>query len=91
MNKQKQESIARVMSLAGGVVGVSSVAKKSGYRRVRSQNDRASRAAASSDGFAFWLPFCPNKRDNPRSTVTGAEVDTDPVYKHRSELSCVHR
>jgi hypothetical protein len=77
-----------VSAVACLVVGVSPVAEQSGNRRVCSKNDGTPDSTVSANRLAFWPSFCPHKRDNPRTAVTGAKADTNPVYKHGVELTC---
>lgn len=68
------------------MVRIAFVTEKGRNRGVCSKVDRATDTTAAADGPALWFAFFPYKRDNPRSTVTGAEVDTNPVDKHREKF-----
>lgn len=39
-------------------------------------------APVASNGATLGPTFGPYKRNNPRTTVSGAEVDSNSVYKH---------
>jgi hypothetical protein len=71
-----------VCAVAGGVVRIALVSEKRCYRMASFENDRASGAATAAFGLSLESAFCPQKRGNPRTTVSGAEADTNTVDEH---------
>ena len=66
---------------ARGAVRIALVAQKRGYRRISPENHRPSPPAIAAGGFALGLALRSQKRDNPGTAATGADVDTNPVYE----------
>jgi hypothetical protein len=71
-----------VSAVTGRVVRIPLIPEKSGYRGIRSENDRSTVTAVAAVWLAFGFASHPHKRNNPRTTVAGAEVDSDSVDKH---------
>jgi hypothetical protein len=76
-----------VSAMSGSMMWLTLVAQQGGYGRIGAEYDRTARTTVASGGLAFGSALGPFKRSNPRTAVTGAEVDSNPVYEHdRREL-----
>ena len=76
-----------VGAVTRGVMRISLVAEQCGHRGISPEVYRPAWTSVSPDRLALGLPFGPHKRDNPRTAVAGAEVDTDPVDEHDRKLT----
>jgi hypothetical protein len=64
------------------IVGIAVIAEERGHGGIGAKDDIPSRSAVPAYGSSFGLSFGAHKRNNPRTTVSGAEVDSDSVDKH---------
>jgi hypothetical protein len=64
------------------IVGIAVIAQERGHGGIGAKDDIPSRSAVPAYGSSFGLSFGAHKRNNPRTTVSGAEVDSDSVDKH---------
>jgi hypothetical protein len=71
-----------VGAAASLIMGIAVIAQERGHREIGAKDDIPSGSAVSPDGPPFGLSFGAHKRNNPRTTVSGAEVDSDSVDKH---------
>jgi hypothetical protein len=71
-----------VGSMTGGVVRIALVAEQSGHRGIGPKDHRPARSAVATSGPPLGATFGPHKRSNPRTSVSGAEADSDPVNEH---------
>jgi hypothetical protein len=71
-----------VGTASGPIMGVAVVAQEGRYRGIGAEDDAPSGAAISANRSSLGLAFGAHKRNNPRTAVSGAEVDSNSVDKH---------
>ena len=71
-----------VSAVPCGMVGIPLIAEERGDRGIGTQTHGTARTAVAPAGFALGLPPGPLEGDHAGATVSGAEIDADPVYEH---------
>jgi len=75
-----------VGSIPRRMMWVPLISKQSRHRGVGSKKHRTARAAVAAGRFSLGSALRSEERDPPGSTITGAEIDSDPVDKHDPTL-----